>query len=303
MAAADRRVALITGASAGIGRAVAIELARAGLAVVLAGRHRERNAAAAREVRAAGGHEDVHTIDLDLASLASVRAAAAAFLALGRPLHVLIANAGLAGVRGLTEDGFELTFAVNHLGHYLLTRALLDRLRASSPARIVVVASRAHYRARRLDFDAVRRPARPPGLAAYRASKLANVLFAAELARRLQGTGVDAYAVHPGVIASEIWREIPWPVRPAITRFMRSVEEGARPVVHVALAADAGVPSGAYVEAEGPRAPSTLATDPALAAELWRRSAIWTEADARPVAGAAAGGRAQEEVPTRGVGT
>jgi retinol dehydrogenase 12 len=191
------RVVLVTGANTGIGRAAALELARRGVAVVLASRDPHRNAAAAEDVRREAGHDDVRAIHLDLGSLASVRQAAADFLALGWPLHVLVNNAGVAGQVGRTDDGFERTFGVHRLGHFLLTQLLLERLLASAPACIVHVASHAHFRARGIDFDALKEPTRLPGLRAYQRSKLANVLFFVELARRLAGTGVVSYAVHP----------------------------------------------------------------------------------------------------------
>jgi retinol dehydrogenase 12 len=281
------RVVLVTGANTGIGRAAATLLARRGLTVVLASRDAERNAAAAEAIRDQAGHDRVHAIGLDLGSFASVRRAADEFLALGLPLHVLVANAGVAGRAGRTEDGFERTFGVNHLGHFLLTQLLLDRLIASAPARIVVVASHAHHRPRGIDFEALKEPTRLPGLRAYQRSKLANVLFTVELARRLEGSGVVAYAVHPGVIASEIWRGIPAPIRFVVTRFMRSVEDGAAPIVHLATADDVGGISGDYFEDGRPRDPNPLALDEGLAAELWRRSAAWTGADALPRTGEA----------------
>ncbi|MBM4360445.1 MAG: SDR family NAD(P)-dependent oxidoreductase, partial [Deltaproteobacteria bacterium] len=144
------KVCLITGANTGIGRVSAIELARQGANLVLAGRSEERTRPVQEEIRQLGGSAEF--LPLDLGSLASVRAAASRFLESGRPLHLLIANAGLAGFRGLTDDGFEIHFGTNHLGHFLLTCLLRERLVASAPARVVVVASRAHYRARALDL-------------------------------------------------------------------------------------------------------------------------------------------------------
>jgi retinol dehydrogenase 12 len=247
---------------------------------VLASRSVERNAEAADAIRRATGSDAVHTVPLDLASFASVRAAAAAFLNLGLPLHVLLNNAGLAGQPGLTDDGFERTFGVNHLSHFLFTQLLLERLQTSAPARIVNVSSAAHLQARRLDYDALRRPARRTDFRAYGASKLANVLFTAELARRLGGSGVDAYAVHPGVIASDIWRILPGPLRGLTTRFMRSVEEGARPLVALAADDNVGGVSGDYFADGRPARRNPLAEDADATRELWRRSVAWTGADA-----------------------
>ena len=163
-----------------------------------------------------------HVGELDLADLDSVRACAAAFLATGEPLNVLVNNAGIGGAHGLTRQGFELTFGVNHLGHFALTNALLGCLTASAPARVVTVASDAHYSARGIYFEALRRRARGiTGLREYAVSKLCNVLFSQELARRTADTGVTSYALHPGVVASDIWRRVPWPVRPLMT-YLRS---------------------------------------------------------------------------------
>jgi retinol dehydrogenase 12 len=264
--------AIVTGANAGIGKATAIALARAGARVWLACRSRERTQPALEEIGAGA-----RFLALDLASLASVREAAAAFLALNEPLHLLVNNAGLAGLRGQTRDGFELAFGVNHLGHFLLTALLLERLKASAPARIVNVASRSHYQARRgIDWTHVRGPTRTiTGLDEYAASKLANVLFTRELARRLPGTGVTAYCLHPGVIASEIWRHIPWPVRPVMQLFMKTPEAGARTTLWCATAAELAGQSGRYYDDCQERRASPLALDDALAAELWLRSEVW----------------------------
>ena len=218
-------------------------------------------------------------LPVDLSDLGSVRGAAAAFLSRGLPLHVLVNNAGLAGVRGLTPDGFEVTFGTNHLGPFLLTLLLLDRMQESAPSRIVNVASRAHFRARGIDWDAQRRPATSTGgIDEYSVSKLANVLFTKELARRLAGSGVTAYALHPGVVATDIWRELPWGLRHLAKLFMISPEEGARTTLHCATAPEASLESGAYYDSCKPVRPSRAADDPALAAELWRRSLEWTGA-------------------------
>lgn len=205
MASGPRRVALVTGANTGIGRVSATELARHGFEVVLMGRSSERLAPVVEALRREVGQERVHGFRLDLASFASIRAAAADVLAMDLPLHVLINNAGVAGRRGATVDGFELTFGVNHLGHFLWTDLLSARLRASAPARVITVSSLAHARPRGIDFTALTRPTRSwTGVREYQVSKLADVLFTRELARRLEGSGVHAYAVHPGVIASDV---------------------------------------------------------------------------------------------------
>jgi len=272
------RTILITGANTGIGRATAEELARRGAHLVLACRSEEKTRPVIDAIRTESGNASVDFLPLDLANLASVRRAAAEFLARGLPLHVLINNAGLAGQRGQTADGFELAFGVNHLGHFLLTNLLLERLKQSAPARIVNVSSRSHYDAKGIDFAALQQPTPSlTGLPEYAVSKLANVLFTQELARRLAGSGVTAYALHPGVIASDVWRRIPWPLRNLITLFMKSTEDGARTSVYCATAANLEAQSGSYFDDCRERRPSRHAT-PELAAELWQRSEQWAHA-------------------------
>ncbi len=268
------RIALITGANTGIGRVTARELARRGARVFVATRDEQRTRDVLADIRAAGG--EGRWLALDLGDLGSVRRCAQAFLALDAPLHLLIDNAGLAGRRGFTASGFELAFGVNHVGHFLLTQLLLERLKASAPARVVTVASHAHYRAAGIDWDAVRRPTRHlSALPEYRASKLANVLFSAELGRRLAGTGVTTYSLHPGVVASDIWRPFPQPLRWLLTRRMLTPEEGAKTTIYCATEPSLAGETGLYYDRCRPRTPSALARDNALAAELWRRSEAW----------------------------
>ena len=270
------RTVVVTGANTGIGRATAEELARRGASVYVASRSAGKGEAAAAAIRAAAGSDVVFFLPLDLADLSSVRACADAFLARGEPLHVLVNNAGVAGRRGLTRQGFELTFGVNHLGHFLLTQLLLGRLTESAPARVVTVASDAHYSAQGIEWDALRRPARNiTGLREYAVSKLCNVLFSQELARRTEGTGVRSYALHPGVVASDIWRRVPWPVRPLMTRRMLSVDEGAATSLYCATSASVAEQSGLFYDKCALRAASPVAT-PELARELWLRSEAWT---------------------------
>jgi NAD(P)-dependent dehydrogenase (short-subunit alcohol dehydrogenase family) len=268
------RTVLVTGGNTGIGLATARELARRGARVFIACRSAGKGEAAAAAIRA-NTAADVALLHLDLASLASVRDCARQFLDLGEPLHVLVNNAGVAGRRGRTADGFELTFGTNHLGHFALTAGLLERLRASAPARVVTVASDSHYQAPGIDFEALRQPARSlTGLPEYAVSKLCNVLFSAELGRRLAGTGVTTYALHPGVVASDIWRRVPWPIRPLITARMLSTDQGAATSVWCATAAELAGSSGRYYQERSERRPSKIVTEQ-LAAELWDRSEAW----------------------------
>ena len=273
----DGRTFLITGANTGIGRETAQALAGRGARIYIACRSQEAGRRAIDEIAAQAGNRELELLPLDLGELDSVRRCADTFLATGEPLHGLINNAGLAGARGMTASGFEIAFGTNHVGPFLLTSLLLDRLRSSAPARIVNVASVAHYNAPGIDWEAVRQPTRSfTGMREYSVSKLANVLHAQELARRLDGTGVRTYALHPGTIASDIWRRVPWPVRPIMTRRMRSPEQGARTSVYCATSPEVGSESGGYYD-DCRRKEAAAAATAGLAAELWRRSAEWTE--------------------------
>jgi NAD(P)-dependent dehydrogenase (short-subunit alcohol dehydrogenase family) len=271
------RTFLVTGGNTGIGRATAAALARDGGRVHIACRSASAGEEAVAAIKAASASSAVWLLPLDLASLSSVRACARAFLAHDEPLHVLVNNAGVGGQRGLTADGFELEFGVNHLGHFALTELLLDRLKASGPdARIVNVSSEAHYGARGIDFAALRRPtATFTGSNEYAVSKLCNVLHAQELARRLDGTAVHSYALHPGVVASDIWRRIPRLARWFITRRMLTIDQGAVTSVYCATSPDVAADSGQFYDKCAVKAASPVAT-PELAAQLWQHSAEWT---------------------------
>lgn len=269
------RTFFVTGANTGIGLATATDLAGRGGRVFLACRSPQKGEAAVAQIAAATGSNEVRFLQLDLADLASVRGCAQAFVALREPLHVLVNNAGVGGTPGRTKDGFELVFGVNHLGHFALTMGLLECLTASR-ARIVNVASDAHYQAKGIDFDRLRRRTRGiTGMREYAVSKLCNVLFSQELARRMDGTGVVSYALHPGVVASDIWRRVPAPARPLVTRRMLTVEQGARTSLYCATAPEAALRSGAYYEDCAERQPSKVAT-PELGEQLWQHSATWT---------------------------
>ena len=274
--AKDRRVALITGANTGIGRVTARELAKQGMHVFVACRSRERTQALLDEIQTMAPGAKVEWLALDLASLASVRQCAQAFLARGLPLHLLINNAGLAGAKGATKDGFELAFGVNHLGHFLLTQLLLERIQSSAPARIVTVASRAHRRATGMDWQALRAPTTSAtAIPEYAASKLANILFSAELARRIKGSGVTTYSLHPGVVASDVWRSAPWLLRALAKPFMLSTEKGAATTLYCATEPSLAAETGLYYDRCRVKKTSKLAGDLALAAELWKRSEDW----------------------------
>jgi NAD(P)-dependent dehydrogenase (short-subunit alcohol dehydrogenase family) len=269
-------IALITGANVGIGRVTAIELAKAGYRVIIAGRSLARTQPILDAIQALPGNRPALFLPLDLSSLSSVRACAAEFAALNLPLHLLVNNAGVAGARGLTIDGFEMTFGVNHIGPFLLTQLLMPHLIAAAPARVVTVASRAHKRTSGIHWEDVRRPTRSiTGIREYANSKLANLLFSAELAKRLQGTQVSTYSLHPGVVDTEIWRALPNWARPLLRlRGLLTAEEGARTTLHCALHAPQ-TETGLYYADCQPTAPAPLGQDTELARALWERSEAW----------------------------
>jgi len=255
---------MVTGANTGIGRATAVELARRGANLILDGRSAERTKPVIDEIAARGG--EARFLGLDLGSLASVRDAADEFSGWGIPLDVLINNAGVARKRAVSVDGFEYTFAVNYLGHYLLTRRLLR----AGVQRVVNVSSEMHRSVTSIDWEALRRRGSFIGLPEYRVSKLCNILFTRELIRRYPD--VTAVAVHPGLVATEILRNTPrW-----INLFMRNAktpEEGAATTVFCATADD--LVRGGYYANERLREPGPGALDDGLADELWRRSEAW----------------------------
>jgi len=270
------RTFVVTGANTGIGRATTDELARHGAREVLACRSADKTRAVIDEIRASTGNEQLEHLPLDLADLPSVRRAAELLVERGDPIDVLVANAGLAGQRGQTAQGFELAFGTNHLGHFLFVTSVLDLLRAAAPARVVVVSSDSHYAAKGLPEDALLRPTKTiTGMREYERSKLANVLFTQEMARRVPADEIAFHALHPGVIASDIWRRVPWPIRPLMTSRMRSTEEGAATSLWCATSDELAGQSGGYYADCAPKEPSEVAT-PELASWLWERSEEWT---------------------------
>jgi retinol dehydrogenase-12 len=264
----------VTGANSGIGRALVEALAAQGGSVVLASRSEERSRPVLEEIRSRHPGLDAQFVRMDVSDLGSVRQAADAFLATGYPIDVLVNNAGIAGTRGLSPQGFDLTYATNHIGPFLLTNLLLPRIRASSQGRIVNVSSFAQMQVRRIDWSVLQRRTTPKrsGFSDYAATKLMNVLHAKELARRLSGTAVTTYALHPGTVASNIWRAIPQPVQWLMKRFMLSNEEGARTSLYCATAPELASTTGRFYNKCREAAPNRLAEDEALARELWVRT-------------------------------
>jgi NAD(P)-dependent dehydrogenase (short-subunit alcohol dehydrogenase family) len=268
--------AVITGTTHGIGRITSRELARAGRSVVMLCRNLDAAQAVREEICGEVPTADLHVIHCDLASLASVRTCASEVRERFPRIGLLINNAGMVSVRRhMSVDGFELTFATNHLGPFLLTALLSDRLTQS--ARVINVASRVHYRAH-LNLGAVSNPrARYSSTAAYAQSKLANVLHTFALARRLKGTGISVNCLHPGVVKTNLlprWVQL---IKPLLSPVILDDERGAQTTIHLALADSVAGISGVYFDENQipqPGAPSAL--DEALQESLWAASCQWT---------------------------
>lgn len=279
--AADLRgkTCLVTGATNGIGRAAALALARMGAHLVLLGRDRQRCEATRAEVAAVSeGTAQVSVLIADLGVQADVRRAAAELLASGRALHVLLNNAGVVQMeRSETRDGLETTFAVNHLGPFLLTNLLLARIQASAPARVVNVSSDAHKLGGPLDFDDLGAARRYSGMAVYGRSKLANLLFTRELARRLEGSGVTVNALHPGAVRTGLGQNNDAPLLKLVAGlfrpFFRTPEAGADTAVWLCSAPEVAGVSGRYFANRREREPHRHALDDMAARRLWDESA------------------------------
>jgi len=270
------KTVVITGGNAGIGKEAAVGLARAGATVVITSRNPQRGRAALEDVGARSGSNDVAVMDLDLASFASIRAFAGEFLDHYDRLDVLLNNAGLVlSERTETEQGFETTFGVNHLGHFLLTQLLLDRLEANAGgARVVNVSSVAHKSARHgLDFDDLQSQRRYSAMNVYGKSKLANIYFTRELARRV-GDDVTVNALHPGFVRSEFARGGDTGILYSLgvrlgAPFAISPEKGARTSVYLASSPEVEGVTGGYFYKCAPASISSAAQDDAAARRLW----------------------------------
>ena len=269
------RTGVVTGASSGIGLYTALGLARAGMRVIMTGRDQARTEAARRFVTERASGAQVETALADFASLAEVRRLAGEILSRHARLDLLVNNAGLFSPKfERSADGYEMTFAVNHLAPFLLTNLLLDRLKASAPARIVTVASRAHHGAR-IDLATISGPRDWSMLKAYNRSKLCNILFTRELTARLHGSGVVATSLHPGVVATTLAQrggiiDLAWRM---LKPFMISPEKGAETSVFLATVPDPTPFSGGYVVGKALARPDPIALDANLARRLWDESA------------------------------
>ncbi len=275
----DGTTVIVTGGNSGIGKAAAVELARAGARVVITARSEERGTAAVADIRSASGSSDVELSVFDLADLSSVRAGAADLLERCPRIDVLLNNAGLILTeRTLSADGYEATFAINHLGPFLLTDLLRPRLIDSAPSRIVNVASTAHNFARRgMVFDDLMAERSYRQMEVYGRSKLANILFTTELAARLAGTGVTANSLHPGSVATGYARDgdttgfLAWGVK-LYAPLSLTPEQGARTSVYLCSSPDVAGVTGKYFAKCKEKAPSANARDGAAAAQLWEVS-------------------------------
>jgi NAD(P)-dependent dehydrogenase (short-subunit alcohol dehydrogenase family) len=270
----EDRVCMITGSSSGIGKATATALAGLGGTIVMVCRDRNRGESARTEIVEKSGNESIDLMIADLSSLQSVRQLVSDFTQRYKRLDTLINNAGLVRLRkSITVDGLETTFSVNYLSQFLLTNLLLPILRMSAPARIVCVSSDSHYGAG-TDFD-------PKGLRgysvmrAYGQSKLAQILFTHELAKRLAGSGVTINSLHPGAVATRIWSGLPVPLNyfsKVVTVFLKTPEEGAETVVYLASSPEVEGVSGKYFANKKEVESSKTSYDEGAAARLWQLS-------------------------------
>ena len=270
---------IVTGGNSGIGKAAAVELARAGARVVITARNEARGAAAVADISAASGSSTVELAVFDLADLSSVRSGAADLLERCPRIDVLLNNAGLILTeRTLSADGYEATFAINHLGPFLLTDLLRQRLVESAPARIVNVASTAHNFARRgMVFDDLMAERSYKQMEVYGRSKLANILFTAELAERMAGTGVTVNCLHPGSVATGYARDgdatgfLAWGVK-VVAPLSLTPEQGARTSVYLCSSPEVDGVTGKYFAKCKEKTPSANARDRDAAAQLWEIS-------------------------------
>jgi NAD(P)-dependent dehydrogenase (short-subunit alcohol dehydrogenase family) len=274
MADMNGKIVLVTGATAGIGKVTARALAQMGAHVVIVGRNAERTKQTAEELKEATGNQKIDYLLADLSSMAAVRRLAEEFLAKYDRLNVLVNNAGAVNMtRETTVDGYELTFATNHLAYFLLTNMLLPALEKGAPARVVNVASEAHRR-QRIDFDDLMATGGYATFRQYGRSKLANILFTRELSRRVAGKGITANSLHPGVVASNFLAKPGlWGVIGKIAGlFMINNEAGAQTSIYLASSPDVEGVTGQYFAKSRAKNPSLEAQDDEAARKLWEVS-------------------------------
>jgi len=266
---------MVTGATSGIGRVTAQVLAQAGAEVVAVGRNREKSEATVDRIKQQTGNPAVEYMLADLSSQAAIRQLAETFKRQHARLDVLVNNAGAFFLwHQESVDGIEMTFALNHLGYFLLTNLLLDTLKASAPARIINVSSGSH-RGETISFDHLQGKHRYSGFRTYGESKLANILFTYELARRLEGTGVTVNAIHPGFVATNIGINNGWivrAIRPLMDLFALSEEEGADTIIYLAMSKEVGGITGKYFLKRKAVSSSSISYDESIARRLWQVS-------------------------------
>jgi len=276
----EAKTCLVTGATSGIGKATAVRLAELGATVIAVARDQARGEQAAAEIRHRAPRSRVEVLTADLSRLGEVRALAAQVRDRYDRLDVLVNNAGVVKFRPeLTPDGLGVTFATNHLGPFLLTNLLLDQLRHSAPARVLTVSSDRHKQQRSIPWEDLE----PGHDCTYKASKLLNILFTYQLARRLAGSGVTANCLSPGFVRTDLGREATGAFRVflLLTRpFQSSPEAGAQTSVYLATSPEVSEVSGRYFEKSTPADPSALSRDPAAAERLWQLSAKLSGLDA-----------------------
>lgn len=280
----DGKTIIITGANTGIGKETALDLAKRGGRIILACRDEKKANQARKDIILQSGNTDVHYRHLDLASLKSVRRFAQHINEEEEKVHVLINNAGVMRCPfWKTEDGFEMQFGVNHLGHFLLTNLLMAKLQSSSPSRVVNVSSIAHERGK-VDFENLNSEKHYQTAEAYANSKLANVLFNHQLSKILQGTGVTANVLHPGIVKTEIGRHTGLHksgfsmaiLGPIFWLFVKSPKQGAQTSIYCAISKDIETTSGVYFSDCKPKECSPLGKDDEVAEKLWKVSAKLT---------------------------
>ena len=275
----DGKVCMVTGANSGIGKATAQGLANLGATVVMVCRSRERGKKALDEIKQESGNQGIYLLVADLASQAAIRTLAEDFISEYSALHVLINNAGIIPrKRMVTVDGLETQFAVNHLAPFLLTNLLVDVLKDSAPARVVTVASDMH-RGATIDFDDLQAAQSYRPLRVYSRTKLANVLFTYELARKLEGAKVTANCLHPGVVATKLLANgmgLPRPLKSTTKLIGSGPEKGAKTSIYLATSPEVEGISGKYFVRQKPVESSEISYDESLAGRLWKRSAELT---------------------------
>lgn len=248
-----------------------------GAHVIMACRSVERANPVAEHIRTVTGNQKVEVMELDLSSFQSISEFAGQFKTRGLGLNLLILNAGVIADLGLTKEGFETTFGVNYLGHFLLTKLLLDVLHNSVPTRIVIVASEEHYNVKSIPYDKLQSPATiATALEAYQVSKLATILFSIELSRRLQYSGIFVSSVAPKPVSTNLFRNLPGLVEKLLKQFTSSIEEGIRPILYCAVSEEMKNISGYYITTNCKRKlPNPVCEDKELSGTLWNMSEAW----------------------------